>query len=318
MLADELIASEQLRVGLGGRDHDAFSNALHCAQRFSLSREFAAAATQISHTNISSFSNCMIACRVPAPVCWFEVPDDFRSDIVEADSSRPKELRSHRTGVLIESKNDSCTEYEISRAYKLADGKFVVSITSNVVSLDGFTNEGRRRASREFSYVTERDNSDAAVLMESRIGVSYCRFTSGAKYWLSAMPREEQKATIEDENFEWNIEIFFWLSALALLNTRNAGSTIPQNISRLNKARVRSGKKPLLAYSVCTIDAAKTSTSSGRGHASKGEIRAHFMRGHFKLRKTGVFWWRPSMRGNLGAGAVTKSYSVRHTGKRAA
>lgn len=121
-----------------------------------------------------------------------------------------------------------------------------------------------------------------------------------------------------DEKKNWDGEMMFWLSSLALLNTRNVGRAIPQDISKINKARTRSGKAPLLGYSVCTIDAAKTSVASGRGRATKSEIRAHFVRGHFKLRKTGVFWWRPSMRGNLAAGIVTKSYDVRHTERRAA
>ena len=37
----------------------------------------------------------------------------------------------------------------------------------------------------------------------------------------------------------------------------------------------------------------------GRG-ATAEEIRSHLVRGHFKVRKTGIFWWRPHTAGRGG------------------
>lgn len=326
MLADELIASEQLRRALGDADHNALSNALRAAQRFSLSREFAGAATQISHTNTSSFANCMVVCRAPAQLCWLEVPNSFRSDFMEDNwiANHDHISRATRVGILLESVSSDCTEYCASLAFKCENGTLAISTISTNVNLYGMRDlpDWHREAVHKFySGMLSGAELDAALSIESRALACPCRFTSRPIARLKEIygsGEEDLDRLFSDEKHNWDGEMKFWFSALALLNTRNVGGTVTQDMSKINKARFRSGKKPLLGYSVCTIDAAKTSTSSGRGHASKGEIRAHFMRGHFKLRKTGVFWWRPSMRGNLGAGAVTKSYSVRHTERRAA
>jgi hypothetical protein len=45
--------------------------------------------------------------------------------------------------------------------------------------------------------------------------------------------------------------------------------------------------------------------------AEHRELRAHFVRGHFKARKSGVFWWSPHARGDLSRGMVAKDYEVR-------
>lgn len=42
-----------------------------------------------------------------------------------------------------------------------------------------------------------------------------------------------------------------------------------------------------------------------------GQHRAHLVRGHFKVRKSGVFWWMPFVRGNQKLGFVHKHYEVK-------
>ena len=42
------------------------------------------------------------------------------------------------------------------------------------------------------------------------------------------------------------------------------------------------------------------------------EVRQHLVRGHFKLRNGGVYWWRPHLRGNPLLGQVKHTaYEVR-------
>jgi hypothetical protein len=48
---------------------------------------------------------------------------------------------------------------------------------------------------------------------------------------------------------------------------------------------------------------------------SEGEIRAHMVRGHFKVRRrqdgtAGIYWWSSHLRGRLDHGFVDKSYAV--------
>ena len=39
-------------------------------------------------------------------------------------------------------------------------------------------------------------------------------------------------------------------------------------------------------------------------------MRGHFVRGHFKIRKTGVFFWHPHARGDFGRGQIEKDYEI--------
>jgi len=43
---------------------------------------------------------------------------------------------------------------------------------------------------------------------------------------------------------------------------------------------------------------------------TQNTTRLHTVRGHFKIRKTGIFWWPHFMRGDPQKGAITKDYTV--------
>lgn len=42
------------------------------------------------------------------------------------------------------------------------------------------------------------------------------------------------------------------------------------------------------------------------------KYRAHFQRGHFKKRRTGIFWWNPHWRGDWNRGQVVKDYVAKN------
>lgn len=86
---------------------------------------------------------------------------------------------------------------------------------------------------------------------------------------------------------------------LALLNSKNAVEHETFDQVRLNKARRKAGKSPLLSYRSTRIRL--TRSDLHRAHAagiSRAEARGHKVRGHFKLRSTGVFWWHSFRRGD--------------------
>ena len=39
-------------------------------------------------------------------------------------------------------------------------------------------------------------------------------------------------------------------------------------------------------------------------------MRGHFVSGHWKVRKTGIYFWRPFKRGDFGRGTVSKDYHL--------
>ncbi len=98
---------------------------------------------------------------------------------------------------------------------------------------------------------------------------------------------------------------------LAVLNSRNLIETETSDLRQLNRARERRGKLPLFEHKVIHINPdirhAMCEAQSGVEENHTG-VRAHWRRGHFKIRKTGVFWWSPHMAGKAELGQIEKQY----------
>jgi hypothetical protein len=94
---------------------------------------------------------------------------------------------------------------------------------------------------------------------------------------------------------------------LVMLNSKNVVQHAAVDLSRLNKARNKRGKAPLLDYTKTTIALSRArlraAAASGLSHEA---ARAHMVRGHFKIRRTGVFWWSPFVRGDRSHGEVKR------------
>ena len=100
------------------------------------------------------------------------------------------------------------------------------------------------------------------------------------------------------------------LAVLGLLNTRNVTEVEHVDYTRLNRKRVQNKKYPLSNHKVLKIRLEHKRSLTGSGTGTSAEIRSHFVMGHFKTRKTGVFWWGPHMRGRLEHGFVSKDYQL--------
>lgn len=97
-------------------------------------------------------------------------------------------------------------------------------------------------------------------------------------------------------------------AALALLNSRNCVSIDPcPDQWRENRSRMRQGKKKLISYSTVrlSLSAAQERQARAAG-ATAEELRRHIVRGHFKVRRSGIYWWRPFFRGNPEIGTVIR------------
>lgn len=103
------------------------------------------------------------------------------------------------------------------------------------------------------------------------------------------------------------------IALLILMNSKNCVEVNKDAVPlKLNKARVRKGKPAYLDHSTVHIKLGKTNTNIAAAHGmTKEEARRHLVRGHFKIRKHGVYWWTPHLRGNALRGHVNRdSYIV--------
>jgi hypothetical protein len=108
-----------------------------------------------------------------------------------------------------------------------------------------------------------------------------------------------------DEDYFDVLDLCLHLVALLLLlNSRNATDIgVEPDFKNLNRARLKKGKKELLAVRPVVLDITRRLRAARRAGAvaTTEEIRAALVRGHFKVRKSGVFWWSPHIRGNAGS-----------------
>jgi len=94
---------------------------------------------------------------------------------------------------------------------------------------------------------------------------------------------------------------------LCMLNSRNVVQHEVVDLSRLNKARRKRGKSALYDYTRTTISLTRAMhrVSQARG-IDRETARQHLVRGHFKIRRTGVYWWSPFVRGDAKKGEIRR------------
>jgi hypothetical protein len=95
---------------------------------------------------------------------------------------------------------------------------------------------------------------------------------------------------------------------LAMLNSKNpCVEHEVMDLVKLNKSRRKLGRAEMLPYSRTRL---AMSRSQARIAAARGidreAARAHLVRGHFKIRRTGVFWWSPFLRGDASKGELKR------------
>jgi hypothetical protein len=104
---------------------------------------------------------------------------------------------------------------------------------------------------------------------------------------------------------------------LAMLNTKNpCVEHEAVDLTRLNKSRRKLGRTEFLPYRRTRL---ALSRSQARIAAARGldreAARAHMVRGHFKIRRTGVFWWSSFLRGDVSTSATPRAeYKVNQGG----
>jgi hypothetical protein len=128
-----------------------------------------------------------------------------------------------------------------------------------------------------------------------------------AEYYANAGLRPEQRAAIARHALGTiAIEIPVMLTFFLLLATRPGLPRRPLVLERLNRARSKSGKAPLLAHmEVFAPLIPEYPPAGGIGQSlSRRPRRLHHVRGHLVRRGSQLFWRVPHLRGSCRAGVV--------------
>jgi len=100
------------------------------------------------------------------------------------------------------------------------------------------------------------------------------------------------------------------LPALILLNCRNAVDVekVPAP-DKLNKQRAKKGRPPISEHNVVKIHLSATRKRVYEAHGGVSHnVRGGLVIGHFKVRKSGIFWWSPHWRGSPSDSTSPKTY----------
>lgn len=140
------------------------------------------------------------------------------------------------------------------------------------------------------------------------------RFTNGelgAESISPFFPQVANDAALRRTLSDWQGEIGYLIAVLGLLNSKNVAHAEWIDRTRMNTQRHAKRGLPRYSHHVLTVRRRLHKRAEAEAIAGgDSALRQHFVRGHFKIRKTGVFWWSPFSRGDLSLGSVKKTYAL--------
>lgn len=145
---------------------------------------------------------------------------------------------------------------------------------------------------------------EAGFDLEARISNGIPQFMT--KIW-SSIPRESIEKLVDLSLYDLKCEWRFVLALLTVLNSRNVIEiSAESDVTKLNKAREKKGVSPLMTHREIRLNMSKV--QKRRLNSEQGslhDLQAHLVRGHWKLKRSGLFWWNPFVRGSVGRPPMT-------------
>jgi hypothetical protein len=281
-----------------------------CATRYVLSDELARLCTALAYSKGASTLACADILHVPAEQVWVEWAEaPWRDELAQYGFKNPVDRSaSGRRGVFIQSTPQG--RRGLLRTF-WAEGESELHVLSSSMEAyfdfdtpDGAEPEvfgGQQGCSMG---VSDGHVGDADVLRRcfrfrfERSWEEYYERAQLTRIQASALSRHAL-GTIA-------IDIPVLLAFFLLLATRPGLPRRPLMLERLNRARARSGKAPLLEQIevFSPLFPAYKSLGGSGSETSRRTRRLHHVRGHLVRRGDKLFWRVPHLRGNARAGSV--------------
>lgn len=293
LLCDTILRTQNSLPVVMADAHEKFCATLGAAQKFVLDKSLAEVAAGM---HVDSLKNIIPSCRAPFTDTWIEVLDADRWTIKE--KLEPGKLKPFRVGILLQSDPQDRLRFIAHLFWSFAAQKQEVSTTIFSLIGDLSDDPARLNAMRSMRAVYKLPSNwfdDHVCWYPS----PWCA-TFAARAMMQLPNDEARKKFSLDQMYDWLGELGFWWKVLALLNTRNAAEARDVDLSGLNKARARQGRPTFCEHKILRLRLPGISEQkrSGLSPAQKAHIRGHFVRGHFKQRKTGLYWWSDFFRGD--------------------
>jgi hypothetical protein len=345
-----ILADDILAAGGGPDDPfdmlGSIGRGLQDAERFVLTDDIAMAGYQLIRSRPSSLLSAMPMCRVPYPRVWMEWNGKasdaagwpFLSTYERLNFKNAPLFHRHlpiKLGCLIEA-DERGEQGTMTWAWMLPDRSLSASgmsvnfdYTGNI--MDWATRElgddewlelvkrlHRNNSNLDKMEAAMRETCWKAIAGDPKEREALARLSDYELPWFSRHATKFIAAltpdTVPEITRAWMGDIVgecpFVSAVFTMMNSRNAVEHEPNDVSKLNKARAKKGKPPILSHRITRLHLTKARMRDAeRSGMSRAEMRTHMVRGHFKLRRTGVYWWSAFVRGR-GAGAKREHYEV--------
>ena len=318
MLSDDLAANGAPGSGM---DISKTLPLIRGAQKFVLSPEFAAVADALSE-DYTGLVRVFGRCRLPYTSTWIEVAHAERPNFLTAEMHAPAfQVRPKRVGWLLQATRPDLSAWKAHLFWStdlgcscaaLAMDYDMITPLCSTVSTDGLEAQPKSSILNiTMDHPGWRSASESVKLaMLNHTAPSYPDY--GVPLPIG-VPRDQisrfYEITAELARSDWAGEAGYLLAVIGLLNARNAAETESVDLKKLNKARVKRGKLPLFSHKLLKIHHRQI-RRAGDGSGDHIVMRGHFVRGHFKTRKSGVYFWHPHARGDFSRGMVIKDYEL--------
>jgi len=143
------------------------------------------------------------------------------------------------------------------------------------------------------------------ALAHEDAGPHFTMFVEAGDFWYSfdALAEADESKLVD----------FIWSQIRAIciaLDAEVATHTVVRASAKLNEKRVRSGKIPLLDYSIVDLSRRHRVTNPAGATGGGGRKRLHFRRGHWRHYETTKTWIRWCLVGDPDLGFISKHYSL--------
>lgn len=330
MLADDLIAYPQTarfkEIVLPSQyaGFKALAVDVTQAQRFVLHRDAVLLIHSISNIPMARITPALAICRMPYPKMWVEFVYRDRDDYYAMANVRLNKLENasspSRLGFYLEQMDTEgriidCTIVWRHLQDRFVDGGESIVIGGYSIRIDTtpgivVSDEARANYARalrnpseieqQFSLVRTYDDpveKEAALELETRITLGHCRYLKS--FWTHTermFPRtipELRKHAVFDCLEEWR----FVIGLLMTINSRNVISySDPITYEKLNKQRAKKHLPMMHDHREIRLSLSRVQRNR-TGDGGHVDVKAHTVLGHWKLRRTGLFWWSPHIRG---------------------
>jgi hypothetical protein len=291
MFADDIIGAVGCDVDRGTGDSiTSLAESIRGAQRFIVKPDVLDSAWEVLGLTLTQQYRVLGVSQFPFDCCWFESSDYGRRD-----------------GILVET-NGSAQHGSARCAVQLPDMEvpFAVPYTmtfdwrdehSSVPGVE-FTDEDIKRVAESDPEL--RQDSDGLRQAIARHGITPdpCLSTG------SALPTKQESRTLRMTVYR-GLQVV--RAVLLLMNSRDNTQITPHIPSaKLQKARKRGGKAPLLDFtsvdiSISRLLATRAASAVGDG---RSPVRLHMVRRHPRVISKGVTWVRAHPRGSALAGVI--------------